>query len=618
MRSYGYIMAAAAGLLAGCGTAPRECANGVASPDGGVSAKIETLGCGRLAYVVSLDGKAVIEASPLGVTVNGVDTGKGVKLGAPVRSTFKEKYKVLGVHAEAVNHYNGATWPVIGADGKEIAKLETRAFDDGFAYRWVIGGEGAKKIAGESNGWRVKDDDTCWYQTNVGCYEGELYETTAKQTPAGKTIGLPITVRASDRSYWLMLTEANLFEYSDMAVKKCGKTGVMGAHFHADAKGFELQGKVETPWRVTLAVRDLNTLANSDIVKNLCPAPTCAKSVELAKPGRCVWQWLSSGDPVLGEQQWWYDRTKELGFEYYLVDDGWRNWREGDKDQWACLKKWIEYGNKIGVKTAVWVNSNEVATPETRKAYLKRIKDMGAAGIKIDFMPPANVKWTRWYEETRRDTAEIGLFVDFHGAVKPTGRERTWPHELTSEAVRGQEWHIRRYKRIQKPIYDTVLPFWRNVQGPSDYTPTYFNAEELTGYSWAHEMAKAICFNSAFLCYGDNPKYYLANPELEFFKAIPTTWDETVVLEQSDPGKVAAIAKRKGGEWFLGALNGAYDMDVEISLDFLGEGEWKMRSLSDDFKKLDNWKAEDRKVKKGDKVKMVMRAQGGFAARITK
>src|SRR3569833_1883984 len=90
--------------------------------------------------------------------------------------------------------------------------------------------------------------------------------------------------------------------------------------------------------------------------------------------------------------------------------------------------------------------------------------------------------------------------------------ERTWPNELTREALRGHEYHMTRYQRILEPQHDTILPFTRYVVEHGDYTPTVFEAKELQGNSWAHELALAIVFTSPFLCFGGHPADYIKKP----------------------------------------------------------------------------------------------------------
>jgi len=79
---------------------------------------------------------------------------------------------------------------------------------------------------------------------------------------------------------------------------------------------------------VTLLARDLNALVNSDLIRNLCPtAPPELAKAKWIQPGRSSWEWWSSGGPIYSEQHQWVDWTKQLGFEYYLIDEGWSSWR---------------------------------------------------------------------------------------------------------------------------------------------------------------------------------------------------------------------------------------------------------------------------------------------------
>jgi alpha-glucosidase len=221
------------------------------------------------------------------------------------------------------------------------------------------------------------------------------------------------------------------------------------------------------------------------------------------------------------------------------------------------------------------------------------------------------VKWVDWYEETSRDAAARKLMVDFHGANKPIGRDRTWPNEMTREAIRGHEYHILRYRRTLPPEHDCVLPFNRYVIGSADYTPTVFNARELRGYTWARELAQAVVFTSPFLCYADHPQCYLTNSAVDVLKAIPSTWDETLVLPGTEIGKCAAFARRKGKVWFIGVLNGAEPTALNFALDFLGRGKYQMIQLGDAPDRDDAWQRDEKVVKRGEKVSMTLRKGGG-------
>ena len=582
-----------------------------------VSAEFKSVD-GKLFYSVSMGGRQVLPSSRIGITVDGRDLGEGVKLGEAQERCFSETYDFAGNCKTILNKYSEKVWPVLDEKtGVELMRLEARTFKDGVAYRYVLNASKPRKIECESSSWTLPEKAKFWYQVGIESYENEYKSSDAAGIPTNKVIYLPVTAKLDDGGY-LLFTEANLYNYTDLAVKKEG--GSLKAFFHADEKGFTQEGESFTPWRVTIAAKDLNTLANSHIVKNLCPPPSdpTLAGKDFCKPGRSIWQWLPAGTPIYSEQEDWYNKTKELGFEYYLIDDGWRDWKDGDKDQWECLKTAVAYGKKIGVKTAIWVHSKEVFNAETRMPYLKRVKECGAVGIKIDFMPPANYHWTKWYEDTSRDCAEVGLFVDFHGSVKPTGRERTWPHELAREAIRGHEWHITRYNRVLSKDHDCIVPFCRSIQGRADYTPVVFEKKELVHFTWPRELAQGVVFSAPFLCYGDRPGTYLSNPMVDILKAIPATYDETIVLPCSEIAECAAFAKCKDGVWFIAILNGEKEREVEIDLSFLGSGKYKKISFRDDAEKLDGAVKKEAFVTKNDVLKISLRSGGGYIARLIK
>jgi alpha-glucosidase len=581
----------------------------VSSPDG--KAVVIVTDNGGLSYSVFLDRHEVVAKSRFGIVANDVDLGADVKLGKSSLRRIHESYAMFGGHARALNDCREATVSVRSAAG-EAYELDVRAYNDGVALRARLAPKPGRKINGEATEWKLSGNPVAWYQTDPVNYEGIFQSGRLEDLRAGENIPLPITFTLPGGGYALV-TEANLLNYSD-AEARVASDHSLRVCFHAspDADGWTTDDAVVQPWRVTVLARDLNALVNSDLIRNLCPPP----SPDLAntgwiQPGRSVWQWWSSGGPKYSEQHQWMDWTKQLGFEYYLVDEGWKNWRDNDRDAWACLREVCEYAKTRGVKIWAWVNSGDVQTPATRAEFLDRAVAAGVAGVKIDFQPEANVRWVNWYDETLRDAAARRLMLDFHGANKPIGRERTWPNEVTRESIRGHEYHILRYNRTLPPQHDCILPFTRFVIGPGDYTPTVFNPKELRGYTWARELAQAIVFTSPFLCYADSPANYLSNPAVDVLKAIPATWDETVVLAGSEIGKCAAFARRSGTQWFIGVMNGPEATTLSFPLDFLGRGEYQMIQLGDAAGRDDDWRREEKIVKRGEPVRLSLRPGGG-------
>ncbi len=585
----------------------------VLSPDKKVVIKVTDTG--GLNYSVSLDGREVVAKSRFGIIADGTDLGADATLGKISIIEIKESYPTFGGHAQAVNHCNEVTIAVRSASG-EAYELDVRAYNDGVALRTRLPAKAGRKISGESTEWKLAGNPVAWYQTDFGSYEGLFQNTRLNDLPQNARIPLPITFNLPGGGFALA-TEANLVHYSDLGVQ-AADDHALRAYFHANQRGWATDEAVVQPWRVTLLARDLNALVNSDLVSNLCPpASSELANADWIKPGRSSWQWWSSGGPRYPEQHQWVDWTKELGFEYYLVDEGWRGWRDNGRDDWACLKEVCDYAKTRGVKIWAWVHSNQVATPAARTSFFDRAVATGLVGVKIDFEPAADVRWVNWYDETLRDAAARKLMLDFHGANKPIGRERTWPNELTRESIRGHEYHILRYRRTLPPQHDCILPFTRYVIGPGDYTPTVFNPRELRGYTWARELAQAIVFTSPFLCYADNPQNYLKNPAVDVLKAIPSTWDETIVLPGSEIGKCAAFARRKGTGWFIGVMNGGAATALDFPLGFLKDGDYQMIQLGDVPGRGDDWQRDKKTVKRDDHVHLALRASGGCVIQLT-
>lgn len=602
MKYYPYLAA----LLMLCATALAKEIK-VSSPDGNVVVAITDTG--GLSYSVFFAGHVVVDKSRFGIIADGVDLGANVTLKKSLSHTIRQSYPTLGGHARAFNHCRETTFSVHTSAGTTYA-LDVRAYNDGVALRSRLPAKADRKITGEATEWKVAGNPMAWYQTDFGSYEGAFHGTRLDDLSAGKNIPLPITFSLPGSGYALV-TEANLLDYSDLGVQVATDHSLQ-AYFHAGQKGWTTDDAVVQPWRVTLLAGNLNTLVNSDLIGNLCPeASSEFANADWIQAGRCSWQWWSSGGPAYSEQHQWVDWTKQLGFEYYLIDEGWKGWNSDGKDDWACLREVCDYAKTCGVKIWVWVNSNEVSTPARLTNFMDHAVQAGVVGVKIDFEPPADVQWVNWYDDACRIAASRKLMLDFHGANKLTGREHTWPNELERESIRGNEYQIRRYHRTQPPQHDCILPFTRFVTGPADYTPTIFNPKELGEFTWAHELAQAIVFTEPFLCYCDNPTNYLDNPAVDVLKAIPTTWDETVVLPGSEIGKCAAFARRNGKTWFVGVLNGPDTTSLDLPLKFLTRGKYRMIQLGDVANRNDAWQRDEKSVTRSNHIPLSLRRGGG-------
>lgn len=579
----------------------------IESPSGKVRVHISDES-GHLIYKVTADGKDVLAASPLGIRTNATDVGQHSVITKVKRGKVAETYRLYGVKRFAEHKANTATLSL--RDTGSVAFADVQVADDGVAVRLRLPAQTGRKVEADLSGWRPSDADaTMWVSELKEDYENPYYQSRLSQL-TGKRLGAPITLKIN--GLWVTLTEAAVRDYADSAVG-VSQDGLLLNTLYANPEGWTTDAAVIQPWRVTIIARTLTELVNSTLVQNVNPAPSAALArADWIKPGRSTWQWLAIGDPLEDDQPQWVDWTKTLGYEYYLIDDGWAKW----KQPWPTLEKTVRYAREKGVGIWVWVHSREVFEADARRSFFKRLADAGVVGVKIDFPEPGSRVWSNWYEDAARDAAASRLMVDFHGAIKPSGTERTWPNVLTREGVRGHEWHITRYNRKLPAAHDTILPFTRYVAGPGDYTPTVFTPKELQGNTWSHELAQMVMFTSPFLSFGGHPQTYISNPAFGVIKDMPAVWDETRVLAPSQPGEVAALARRSGEVWYIAVINNETPRSARLKLDFLTPGKWQIENYADDRQNPAAFITGKRHVAPGESLDITLSPQGGYVARI--
>lgn len=482
----------------------------ISSPDGKVKAELSATN-GALEYRVTVDGKQLLAPSRLGIQADDVELGTDVTLGAAKSRRIDEHYRFFGARAEAINQANEAT--ISAKSHGESYFIDLHVANDGVGVRLRLPAKAARKVQADRSTWMLEGDPTVWADNLDNSYESPYHTTTLKKLGTGN-LGMPLTVRVGD--LYLTLTEALVKDFGDLALT-LGADGALEGQLYADPQGWTTDDEVVQPWRVTIIGRNLTDLVNTTLIENLNPpANAQLTNADWIKPGRSAWQWLAVGDPQEQDQHQWVDWTSQIGFDYYLIDEGWERW----PDSWAAIASDAAYAKTKNVKVWIWVHSRYVEDATERKEFFRKAVEAGVVGVKIDFPPPASRSVANWYFDTTKDAADVHLLVDFHGANKPSGMDRTWPNVLTREGVRGHEYQITRYKRLLQPDHDVILPFTRYVAGPGDYTPTVFTPSELQGNTWGHELAQAIIFTSPFLCFGGHPQNYLNNAAHDVIRAI--------------------------------------------------------------------------------------------------
>ncbi|MBE0537993.1 MAG: glycoside hydrolase family 97 N-terminal domain-containing protein [Phycisphaerae bacterium] len=585
----------------------------------------------RLTFTVTRDDAVIIEPSTIVTKLDGFDLSAGVVLGRVERSRINETYSWHGVHSRAVNSCSTAKIALRHDLSLIDYTLEVRAYNDGVAFRHIIPGEnGTLRVPDEYTTFVIPAGSTAWYHDLGGHYEAAYVKRDVADVPPGQWAAPPLTFHLpGDRGY-TSLTEADLVHYSGMAFQADGRRGFTTAlgHRHPLNYPFELRygrdegkrlakpaalaGTITTPWRVVLVAADLNTLVNSDIVHNLCPPPDpkyFPQGIQTpwVHPGRAAWRYVDGGDGSFEGLKGFSRMAGDLGWEYHILEGVWSRWTD---EQIADI---VTTSKERGVRLLFWVHSNRLRTPEAQDAFFSRLHDLGVAGAKIDFFDHEAAEVVDLYEKLLTKAAQYQMVLNFHGANKPTGRNRTWPNELVREAVRGMESSSLR----QRARHETILPFTRYLAGGADYTTMHFG-DRRGDTTWAHQIASLAIFASPMLTIAAHPQSVLDNPAVDIIKTIPAVWDETIVLPPSAIGELAIFARRTGDTWFLAGMCGEDPATVSIPLLFLGEASCKAAIVKDNRQNAAAVVLQERTVQRTDTFDIEMDAGGGFLVRFSR
>jgi len=455
-------------------------------------------------------------------------------------------------------------------------------------------------------------------------------------------VGFPLLLHEPGVA-WLAITEADLEGNSAMyLVSPALQTLESKLAPGITDPGICVQGTLphHSAWRVIQVASDPGRLIESNVVTSLSPPPRI-QDISWIHAGRSAWDWWSgrvdqNGRPAFTTQNMkrYVDFAAQEGLEYMLVDAG---WQQGGSDADIIapgditkmngsvnIPEVVRYAGGKGVKVWIWVNW--AALDRQMEEAFPLYRKWGVAGVKIDFMSRDDQQMIAFYYRVAETAARYHLMVDFHGATKPTGMERTWPNVLGYEAVAGMEHN--KWTRRDNPGHELMLPFTRMLAGAMDYTPGGFDNSTREGFvarnerpmvmgTRAHQLAMYVVYFAPFQMVSDDPLAYRDQPSFQFIHDVPATWDETRVLN-GEPGEFITIARRRGAEWFLGSMTNWTPRKFEVPLAFLGAGRYRAEIYADaeDADRLPkNVAIRKQTVDAGTRLNVRLAPGGGLAVR---
>jgi alpha-glucosidase len=604
-------------------------------------------------YRVTFDGNEVVANSRLGVELDG-----GAMLGGPCEVVSSDS-TVIG---EEFTQVTGKRRTVrVDANEVKVLLRETtgtkrrwevhlRASNDGAAFRYHFpkqDGWDSLVLKQEQTEFRVPAAAKAFALPLNGfttSYEKRYQPKPVQDLPKDWLIGLPLLLECPGGT-WAAITEANVNEYAGLYLAPSGE-GRLAARLSPLPVEPDVAVRHPlphaSPWRVVMLGDRVGQLVESDIVLALSE-PCAIKDTSWIKTGKTTFPWWNGFyeakvdfKPGLNTAtaKHYIDFCAEAGIPYHSLDGvGNTAWYGGPITPWngvapiqgvdgLDVAEVLKYAKSKGVRIRLWMNW-KAAKAHMEKAF-PLYREWGIEGVMLDFMDRDDQEMNRFVRKAVALAADNKLTVTLHGCPKPTGLERTYPNLLSHEGVMNLEYD--KWDKIGITAdHEVTVPFTRMLAGPLDFHQGSFrtvkpeafkprNDAPLVIGTPARTLASYVVYQNHLSMVADYPSAYRGHPGLPVLAAIPTTWDETKVLD-AKVGEFIVIARRSGQDWYVGAMTDGKERTLEVSLGFLASGSVTAEIVSDDDMAKHGLATSKQVVKSSDTIKLKLSSGGGALIR---
>lgn len=604
---------------------------------------------------VFFKNKPIILDSRLSIELqNGPSLGGSCLIESVAANSGREEYLITpGKRRLVLNSYNESiiTLRESTAGGRRW-ELAFRAYDDGaaFRYRFLPQDSWSRLIITAEKTEFALPHDTRAYALPLNSfttsYEAFYQKKNMTDIPGEWLIGLPLLLEYPGVG-WAAITEANLTDYAGMYLAKAENNRTVLTTRLSPLPG---EPKVAvraslphvSPWRVVLLGEEVGRLIESDLILNL-NEPSALADRSWIRTGKTTFPWwngyhLENVNFRAGLNtatiKHYIDFCAESGIPYHSLD-GYEDtaWYGGPivPYQGADITKAhpdidlpevLRYARDKDVRLRLWMHW------EAAKAHMDRAfplyRSWGIEGVMVDFMDRDDQEMVNFLRDLLRKAAENQLTVTLHGSPKPTGLERTYPNLLTSEGVLNLEYN-KWDETGCTPEHELTIPFTRMLAGPLDFHQGSFRGVRVEEFkprniqpqvmgTPSRTLASYVVFQNHLPMVADYPSSYRGHPGLQMLSKIPTTWDDTKVLN-GIVGEQIIIVRRHGQEWYVGAMNDRRPRDLDLPLRFLGSGRYQAEIYSSNNRQLSRRREEVTSV---DVLKLRLESADGCLIHLTR
>lgn len=617
-------------------------AQSLKSPDKNIEVTL-SLAAGKPFYNVKSEGKPVIEISQLGLQMGDTTIYRHFRL-VNVSKILQvdDSYHMLNAKKSQISYHAKKRIFTLKDDQQNQLQIIFQVSNDGFAFHYQLPVAIAKKnqIKKEITSYHFEPSTTAWLQPKAEAKTGfehtnPSYEENYKQNIAvgtySKTGWVYPALFRTDKT-WLLITEAAMDgKYPGTTLYNDNGSGDYRITFpdvreEIPGGGTLPKNASVTPWRV-VAIGSLKTITESTLGTDVALPAVKLTDASYIRPGKASWSWIMSKDDSITytETKRYIDFANKMHWQYCLIDANWDT-----KIGYDRVKELVDYGASQNVGILLWYNSagnwntvkmtpkDKMATGQARDEEFARLKQMGVKGIKIDFFGGDGQSMIQYYIDILKSALKYKLLVNFHGATLPRGWARTYPNLMSTEAVKGFEMiTFGQGAANDEATHGAMLPFTRNAFDPMDFTPmnlykiqSQVKRKTTSGF----ELATSVLYLSGIQHYAESPAGMAHMPDfvIQFLQNLPDHWDDVRFID-GYPGKLAVIARKGKGHWYVAGINGE-NKDKQLTLDLSSFGAHRAELIADGA---DNQLTQSPLIiSSAGKTDVSLKPNGGFVIRI--
>jgi alpha-glucosidase len=638
--------------LAAClfAAAAASAAETVHSPDGRIRIDFR-LRDQQPYWSIVYDGDYIVKDGLLGIRLDADGFG-GLKVAGTRTDSADSTWKpVWGDLSEVRDHYNELTVMLHEIEGARVFHVILRAYNEGVACRYHFPGQPRLNdviVRNSLTEFRFLDDHVIYQNRN---YEYGNRTIRSMSRSEGN-----VTVALGDGRF-VSLTDAHRDNYPETRWQgRRDGSHVIDSLLHSPAR---IAPPMSTSWEVMIVGRTVADLyLNRYLVENLNP-PCAIEDTSWIVPGKAISQ-VRNARLVDDEMKALLDWASAHGIEYVEIDHSWygseTKWTPGeianfeknkgpfwaDKPEWRenvvgdpfteakgyvpfrphsyqggtlvdlDLRKLAAYGKSLDPPVGIGVYLRgallkEFGGEHPADSVFAAYADMGLAGVKPGFVPPASQQCEKSIADMVASAARHRLQLNIHDAYYPSGLSRTYPNLVNIEGVAGDEAE-HSIPMPTKCLHDVMLPFTRALMGPLDYTPEIGRQSK----THCHQVAMLAIYPGRVTIRGGTRQWAAGGEggdELEFVVALPGLFDELKVF--TELGKYVTFARRKGATWYVAAMSGPEAAIHELPLDFLDQGVQYHAAVYSDVPGQRRSRKSEKLVTSETTVSIVMEPCGG-------